>query len=168
MKNDFDDEIYVNLEVTNDLAKNGWLSRINNLVEDTKKFLNEEYKKYATDVIALDTGLLKSNATKKQKDLIDAKINSLMEHAYSKIDKPFKDWLASIDYKEDKEKKLSECKSMIVEIIKAESKRAALSLGDRAFVGIKFKLNNDVMYNNIAISLNKLTLKLINYEKGDL
>ena len=91
-----------------------------------------------------------------------------MEHAYSKIDKPFKDWLASIDYKEDKEKKLSECKSMIVEIIKAESKRAALSLGDSAFVGIKFKLNNDVMYNNIAISLNKLTLKLINYEKGDL
>lgn len=168
MKNDIDDEIYVNLEISYDLAKNGWLIRINNLVEDTKQFLNEEYKKYATDVVALDTGLLRSNATQKQKELIDIKINSLIGEVYFKIDKPFKDWLSSIDYKEDKEKKLYECKKKIVEIIKDESKRVALTHGDRAFVGIKYKLNNDVMYNNIAISFNKLTLKLINYEKGDL
>lgn len=168
MKNDIDDEIYISLEVSYDLAKNGWLSRINNLVENTKKFLNEEYKKYATDVVALDTGLLRSNATKKQKELIDARINSLIGEIYFKIDKPFKDWLSSIDYTEDKEKKLYNCKKMIVEIIKDESKRVALAHGDRAFVGIKFKLNNDVMYNNIAISFNKLILKLINYEKGDL
>lgn len=57
---------------------------------------------------------------------------------------------------------------MIVKIIKDESKRVALAHGDRAFVGIKFKLNNDVLYNNIAISFNKLALKLTNYEKGDL
>ena len=168
MKNDIDDEIYINLEISYDLAKNGWLMRINNLVEDTKQFLNEEYKKYATDVVALDTGLLRSNATQKQKELIDIKINSLIGEVYFKIDKPFKDWLSSIDYKEDKEKKLYECKKKIVEIIKDESKRVALTHGDRAFVGIKFKLNNDVMYNNIAISFNKLILKLINYEKGDL
>lgn len=67
MKNDIDDEIYVNLEISYDLAKNGWLRRINNLVEDTKKFLNEEYMKYTTDVVALDTGLLRSNATKIKK-----------------------------------------------------------------------------------------------------
>lgn len=168
MLNEINDELYIRLSVSEDLSSSGWVSRINNLVENTKKFLNEKYRDYATNVVGLDTGLLKSNATNEQKKLINLKADSLLEQIYSKIDKPFKDWLASIDYNEDKEKKLIECKKIIIDLIREEAKQAYLKLGDRAFLGINYRLNNDKEYTNIAMAYNKLAIELTKYEKGDL
>ena len=95
-------------------------------------------------------------------------VDSLLEQVYFKIDKPFKDWLASIDYNEDKEKKLIECKKIIIDIIREEAKQAYLKLGDRAFIGINYQSNKNKEYTNIAMTYNKLAIELIKYEKGDL
>lgn len=159
MLNEINDELYIRLSVSEDLASNGWISRINNIIESTKLFLEENYRNFATVIVMLCTG-----TDKPKKEDVD----SLLEQVYFKIDKPFKGWLASIDYNEDKEKKLIECKKIIIDIIREEAKQAYLKLGDRAFIGINYQSNKNKEYTNIAMAYNKLAIELTKYEKGDL
>lgn len=151
MINEMNDDIYLDFDVSRDISQNGWIVRIIEIIENTKKFINAKYGKFAENVIRLGKGV---SAPKQEM------VDSLLENVYFALNKPFKDWLASIVYKEDKEKKIKECKEIIKEVILNEARKTTQELGPRAYIGIKYKNKKDMKYTNIAIAFNQLVLDI--------
>ena len=151
MSNEMNDDIYIDFDVSRDISQNGWIVRINEIIEHTKAFINETYRGFAEHVIRLGKGI-----SSPEKEMVD----SLLENVYFALNNPFKDWLASIVYKEDKEKKIKECKEIIKEVILNEARKTTQELGPRAYIGIKYKNKKDMKYTNIAIAFNQLVLDI--------
>lgn len=151
MINEMNDDIYLDFDVSRDISQNGWIVRIIEIIENTKKFINAKYGKFAENVIRLGKGI-----SAPKQDMVD----SLLENVYFALNKPFKDWLASIVYEEDKEKKIKECKEIIKEVILNEAQKTTQELGTRAYIGIKYKNKKNMKYTNIAIAFNQLVLDI--------
>lgn len=154
MINEMNDDIYLDFDVSRDIVQNGWIVRIIEIIEHTKTFINDKYRKFAKNVIRLDKGI-----SAPQQEMVEP----LLENVYFALNKPFKDWLASIVYKEDKEKKIKECKEIIKEVILNEARKTTQELGPRAYIGIKFKNKENMQYTNIAIAFNQLVLDINKY-----
>lgn len=148
MTNEMYDDLNLNLDVSTDIEKNGWVLRINELIELTKSFIENKYLNYLKSAYKLSTG----NGDPKK-----ALINPSLEHLYSVIDKPFKNWLESIKFNDDKEDKIANWKQTFKNIVLDEASRISKSIGDRAYIGIK---DRSKKYINIALAFNQLVLDI--------
>lgn len=148
------DSLSINEYVITDLEKDGWVIRINDVVNETKGVIENCYKNFLKDVFEIRAG-------KNKKDFNDndkRKISEKVEELYFKIDTPFRKWIASIEYKDNKEEKITEWREKLKYIVEYEAKLVFQNGTSRDYMGIvedgKVK-NIATVYNNFIHFLYK-------------
>lgn len=149
------DEYYdfFNLElfVATDILNQGWVERINEIVEETKSFIDNKYKKFIKVFVRLE-----GVDDKNEQDRIDRYLETL----YYKIDKPFRDWLSSLKINDNKEEKLQKWLDILKNITLDEANALSKNLSNKFYIGIKDNINNKCYYKNIATALNDLMINI--------
>lgn len=144
------DEVYdfidLNFNVAMDLKDKGWVERINIVVDETKYVIGVIYKEFLKNIKEL------MNIESKKY------IDNLIELAYFNLNKPFKEWLGSISYDDDKEVKIKEWLDNLKKIIFKQAEELAENASNKEYRGKKF---NGSM-KNIASSFNSFAAKLNN------
>lgn len=137
------DEIYDDMAikemVLSDTYKNGWVPRINDEVELTKKVVSGIFGYFISDLMTVRND--KSKTFKNQK----------IEELYYKLNDPFKEWLASIEKNDDKNKKTREWRDELKSLVKNEAKAIIFEASSRDYRGIA----KDGKVMNIATCYNK-------------
>lgn len=101
------DQIYDTLRVNNfvfsDTDKEGWVERINEVVNTTKYVVDTIYGDFllSIKIVKIDVDNDKKRSKQNKKKSITIK-EHYVEQLYSLIDMPFRRWLANIDYKQSK------------------------------------------------------------------
>lgn len=143
--NEIVDTLDVGEFLVTDLEENGWVVRINNVVAQTKAVIEKSYKSFISDIAKI-RGL-------KEKQLDDFK-SSGIELMYFKIDKPFRDWLTEIDYKDNKDEKELIWKNKLKKLIIKQAETIMEQACSKDFTGII----EDSTAKNIVTAYNKLML----------
>ena len=137
------DEIYDDMAikemVLSDTYKNGWVPRINDEVELTKKVVSGIFGYFISDLMTVRND--------KSKDFKNQKVEEL----YYKLNDPFKEWLASIEKNDDKNKKTREWRDELKSLVKNEAKTIIFEASSRDYRGIE----KDGKVMNIATCYNK-------------
>ncbi len=144
------DEIIDSLSVDDllltDLEEDGWVIRVNDEIEKTKKLVEFTYKNYISDI--------------KQIRNISSKlfVSQKVEELYFKIDYPFRVWLSSIKPSDEKDEKLIEWDKTLKKLIIEDAEYLAFHGGPRDYMGVivddKVK-NIATAYNRFIYNLNK-------------
>lgn len=157
MKNEMFDELRINYEVSTDYSDEGWVGRINDVVEKTKGIINNDYKNFIEVILRL----------KKVEDKkINPELNDYLGSLYFNIDKPFKDWLSSIEYDESMDSKIDEWFKTFKNIVLEAVNHICASLSCNYYVIQEIKVDKKKQNKNIAIALNDLIDKLNGLNKG--
>lgn len=147
------DEIYDDMAikemVLSDTYKNGWVPRINDEVELTKKVVSGIFGYFISDLMTVRND--KSKTFKNQK----------IEELYYKLNDLFKEWLAGIEKNDDKNKKTREWKDELKSLVKNEAKTIIFEASSRDYRGIA----KDGKVMNIATCYNKF-IKILNKTIG--
>ncbi|MEX2784515.1 type I-E CRISPR-associated protein Cse1/CasA [Streptococcus sp. H49] len=118
------DYLSINELVLADLEEGGWVPRINDTVEETKKVISRTYKKYIDDIKEIRN--ISSNSFTSQK----------VEELYFKIDQPFRQWLASIQPNDEKDVKVMDWRKTLKNLVEDEAKTLLSDGGNRDYIGI--------------------------------
>ncbi|WP_019776148.1 type I-E CRISPR-associated protein Cse1/CasA [Streptococcus sobrinus] len=118
------DTLSINELVLADLEEGGWVPRINDTVEETKKVISKTYKKYINDIKEIRN--ISSNLFTSQK----------VEELYFKIDQPFRQWLASIQPNDEKDAKVMDWRKTLKNLVEDEAKTLLSDGGNRDYTGI--------------------------------
>lgn len=151
--NEVYDELDMNTMVLLDQSENGLMMRLYDEVEKTK-FIIE--KVYGGLIYKLE--LIRYGPHDGKKINSVKKINSEKEIVYGKIDEPFRQWLISLDVKDNMEEKIKEWRQVLQIIMTKEGKRIVEITGTRDFRGIetdKGIMNIPIAYNIYLAKLNK-------------
>ena len=151
MVDEYYDFFNLELYVATDQLEDGWIVRINDIIDKTESFIDGEYKKFIKDFVVLE-GVDINNKY--------SRVNSYLSLLYYKIDKPFRDWLLSIRIDDNKDEKTKEWIDQFKKIVINEIETLISSLSNKFFTGIEFKLNDKTYYKNIAPSLNELMMNI--------
>ena len=147
MINEIYDELNLNFDISLDCSEQGWVIRVRDVVEQTKEFINKDYKKFIDVVVELE-----GVDSKKRYD----RIKYYLEEIYYKIDKPFRDWLSSIRIGDNKDEKTKEWIERLKKIILNEVEAITNNLSNKFFTGVVVEEKNIKIYKNIATSINEL------------
>lgn len=148
------DDLKINEFVLNDFNDEGWIVRVNEMVEFTKKAINSNYKRFLVDIREIRLG--KRSEKDKKKLYEDKYVLQRVEDLYYKIDLPFREWLFSIKDSEEKDSKALEWKLILKEIILKQADEDISNPSFRDFLGIE----DDGEIKNIATVYNKFKLFL--------
>ena len=132
--------------VLTDLKENGWVIRINEVIEDTKKVIGFIYKKYIADIKEI------RNISS------DLFISQKVEEVYFTIDNPFRTWLSGIQPGDEKEKKIMEWKTILKELVQNQARAILYNAAPRDYMGIivgEDVKNIATAYNTFSYRLNK-------------
>lgn len=144
MINEVYDNFSSNIFVITDNDDDGWVERIDNTINLTKDVIDKTFKYFIKDI--------KKIRNIESKNFISNKLEEL----YFEIDKPFRDWLSGITYKDNKDKKIDKWKKILKKIIITKAKEEINNASPRDFTGI-VKENSVV---NIATVFNLFISKL--------
>ena len=140
------DSLFIGDFILTDLEKNGWVERINEVIEKTKSIVGFTYKKYISDIKEIRN--ISSDLFTSQK----------VEDLYFKIDAPFRKWIAEIRYEDEKEIKTKEWWSVLYKLTTWEAQSILQSGSLRDYTGIERegKIKNiATAYNTFVYFLNK-------------
>lgn len=151
MKNEIYDELIVNYEISNNSSDKLWISRIDDAIGKTKHFLEVNYFNFANEIIKIQ---------KSQNKKFKNETTIYLESMYYKIDQPFRDWLSSIEYSENKDKKIEEWFKIFKKIVMEEIEKICSELSDKYYIGVEFEINKKKQYRNIALILNNLITEI--------
>lgn len=141
------DELRIGDFLLVDTEENGWTQRVNDVVSETKEMIETIYRAFVVDLALIRN--MDSNASK---DFV----NREKESVYSLIDKPFRDWIASITQNASKEEKTKEWKDILKQTLKTQARALIQQGGARDYTGIIV----DDRVKNVAISYNIFLAKL--------
>lgn len=146
MINEFYDYFDLGLFIINDLQSDGWVARINDIVDKTKDVVGKIYCAFLNDIVKIRN--LKSNAF----------TSNHVESMYFKIDKPFRDWLININYDDNKDEKEQIWNKELKKLVIRQAKIIIEQASPKDFTGI---IENDSVknivtaYNNLMSNINK-------------
>lgn len=138
------DYLVINDFVLTDLKEDGWIVRLNEVIEETKKVIGFIYKKYIADIKEI------RNISS------DLFISQKVEEVYFAIDNPFRTWLAGIQPYDEKEKKIMEWKTILKELVQNQARKMFYNAAPRDYMGII--VGEDV--KNIATAYNIFSYRL--------
>ena len=141
------DSLYINEFVLTDLQENGWVVRINDVVDETKKVISTTYKRFVEDVREIRN--ISSNGFTTQK----------VEDLYFRVDKPFRNWLSSIQIDDEKDMKIREWKKILKRLVRSEADNLLKEGSSRDYIGIVNKEKGTV--KNIATAYETFNYWLI-------
>lgn len=158
IKSEMHDELYLNLNITKDNSKSDcWIVRINNIVDITKEFIENKYEEFVNGLVELQILNSKSGKDKKKKgEEKKNKKKKYMESIYYRIDKPFKSWMCSIKFDENKDEKEKQWLKIFKDIISDEIDEICCNLSNRFYIGREIEEKNKKRYVNIEILRNDL------------
>lgn len=158
IKSEMHDELYLNLNITKDNSKSDcWIVRINNIVDITKEFIENKYEEFVNGLVELQILNSKSGKDKKKKgEEKKNKKKKYMESIYYRIDKPFKSWMCSIKFDENKDEKEKQWLKIFKDIISDEIDEICCNLSNRFYIGREIEEKNKKRYVNIEILCNDL------------
>lgn len=133
------DSLSINELVLTDTTDEGWIIRINAIVEFTERVVNFTYKLYIQDIKAIRN--IASNS------FVDQRIEEL----YYKLDAPFRIWLANIEPADSKDGKIEEWKTTLKQLVIEQAKRDVQNATMRDYIGIERNGKRE----NIASAYNK-------------
>lgn len=148
------DELRINDLVLTDIQKTGWVPRINDVVEDTKKIIGFTFRIFITDIKEI------RNISSTQF------VNQKVEELYFAIDHSFRDWLSSIKPADSKDKKIFEWNRTLKNLALSHAKTILQQAGPQDYIGITV----DNQIKNIATAYNRFTYFLnqqIQFKEGD-
>ncbi|EEI86603.1 putative CRISPR system CASCADE complex protein CasA [Anaerococcus lactolyticus ATCC 51172] len=136
--NEIVDSIYIEANLVNDLEDKGWIFRINKVVDKTKYIVDKIFRSFVND-------------TKKIRNIESNEyVSRYSESLYYELDKPFRDWLISIDYSDNKDKKIDDWYKELKKISIKQAEKIVADSGPRDYTGI---IENDSV-RNIATAFN--------------
>ncbi|MCT7856279.1 MAG: type I-E CRISPR-associated protein Cse1/CasA, partial [Lactobacillus iners] len=144
--NEVEDKLDIGEFIVNDLQKNGWVDRINNIVDRTKDIIEKNYRAFLNDIAkirGIESGAFTSSS---------------IESMYFKIDKPFRDWLTNINYDDNKDEKEQIWNKELKNLVIRQAKIIIEQASPKDFTGI---IENDSVknivtaYNNLMSNINK-------------
>lgn len=146
--NEVIDDISIDKSILNDIKDDGWVYRINDIVEDTKEIIDKIYRGFINDI--------KKIRNIESKTFTDNIIGKL----YFEIDKPFRDWLSGIKYDDNKDDKSKEWKKTLKDIVILNAKTMLKNSTSRDITGIikKGSVKNSV--KNIFTAFNHFTKRM--------
>lgn len=146
MINEFYDYFDLGLFIVNDLQSDGWIARINDIVDKTKDVVEKIYRAFLNDIAkirGIESGAFTSSS---------------IESMYFKIDKPFRDWLTNINYDDNKDEKEQIWNKELKNLVIRQAKIIIEQASPKDFTGI---IENDSVknivtaYNNLMSNINK-------------
>ncbi|WP_311481286.1 type I-E CRISPR-associated protein Cse1/CasA [uncultured Anaerococcus sp.] len=136
--NEIVDSLYIEGEILNDLDKEGWVGRINQVVDKTKDVVDKIFRSFVNDI-------------KKIRNIESSDYASKYTEAlYFELDKPFRDWLASVGYEDSMDKKTDVWYKELKKITISQAEKILDDAGPRDFTGV---VENDSV-RNIATAFN--------------
>lgn len=142
--NEIMDSLCMEGAIINDLAEQGWVVRINNVIDRTKDVVDKTYRGFLNDV-------------KKIRNIESGEFTSKhIETMYFELDKPFRDWLAGIDYQDNKDEKIENWNETLKKLVISQAKKIVEEAGPRDFTGI---VENDSV-RNIATAFNSFMSRI--------
>lgn len=140
------DSLAIREEVLTDIDKEGWVPLIDSEVNLAKKVVGGIYGYFISDLMTVRND--KSKDFKKQK----------VEELYYKLNEPFKDWLASINKEDEKNKKIREWRVTLKSLVINEAREMVSQANTRDYRGIEKDgkiINIATIYNKFINILNK-------------
>ena len=157
IKSEMHDELYLNLNITKDNSKSDcWIVRINNIVDITKEFIENKYEEFVNGLVELQILNSKSGKDKKKKgEEKKNKKKKYMESIYYRIDKPFKSWMCSIKFDENKDEKEKQWLKIFKDIISDEIDEICCNLSNRFYIGreIEEKIRKDMLILKFCVMI---------------
>lgn len=144
--NEIIDGLYLEGAIINDLEDQGWLLRINDVIDTTKDVVDKTYRSFVNDIKSI-RNIEASDFT-----------SNYIEAMYYEIDKPFRDWLSFIDYENNKDEKAKAWYKDLKGLVINQAEKIIENAGSRDFTGIVEKdsvKNIATAYNNFIMRINQ-------------
>lgn len=144
--NEIIDGLYLEGAIINDLEDQGWLLRINDVIDTTKDVVDKTYRSFVNDIKSI-RNIEASDFT-----------SNYIEAMYYEIDKPFRDWLSFIDYENNKDEKAKAWYKDLKGLVINQAEKIIENAGPRDFTGIVEKdsvKNIATAYNNFIMRINQ-------------
>lgn len=149
LKYEIFDTLSINKFVLTDLQEKGWVTRINDVVEETKTVVSNTYRRFIDDIRKIRN--IRSDDFTNQK----------VEECYFKIDQPFRQWLSSIQYEDEKDQKVFEWRQILKKLVLREVTMLLQEDNPVDYIGrvidVADKKSKVGKYKNIAIVYDEFT-----------
>lgn len=136
--NEIVDRLYIESDIVNDNDKEGWVIRINEVIDKTKDVVDKIFRSFVNDIKKIRNIESNDYASK------------YTENLYYELDKPFRDWLASIDYEDSMDKKTDAWYKELKKITISQAEKIVANSSPRDYTGI---IEGDSL-RNIATAFN--------------
>ncbi|WP_311376693.1 type I-E CRISPR-associated protein Cse1/CasA [Anaerococcus lactolyticus] len=136
--NEIVDSLYIEANLLNDFDDEGLIFRINKVVDKTKYIVDKIFWSFVNDSKKIRN--IESNEY----------VSRYTESLYYELDKPFRDWLTSIDHEDSMDKKTDAWYKELKKITISQAEKIVAASGPRDFTGI---IENDSV-RNIATAFN--------------
>lgn len=148
--------------ILTDLDINQWTITVRDLVDQTKSIIGFRYRNFLNDLATI------------RNDKTSDFANKNIEKIYFLVDRPFRDWLGTIKYDDDKDEKINEWRKTLYNIVRQEAKSVVKGASPRDYKGKEVErttkggkkeelLNVAIAYNrfdyNVKDDLNLLEIK---------
>lgn len=145
-------EVYDRLDMgeflLTDIQEDGWMGRINGIVDETKYVVDKIYGQFLINI-------------KEIRKLKDYKfVNSHKEKLYMLIDEPFRDFIASIEKGDSKDDKEAQWRKTLKRLTLEEADQIIMQASDRDYKGIDKSESDNKEPMNIVIAYNIFTSRL--------
>lgn len=142
------DKLSINDLILKDVEENGWIPRINDAVEETKKVVESTYRKFLLgikEIRNIDSNLF-----------VDEEVGNL----YFQIDQPFNRWLSDLRPDDSKDERIFEWRSTLKAMVLRQAQQLVKNAGPRDYTGIIDKSTGTVkniatIYNSFIYFLNQ-------------
>lgn len=146
------DELNTKQFILTDIDKNSWTPSINSTIEQTKRVIGFWYKNFLMDLALI------------RNDKSSSFVSKNLEQAYFIVDRPFRDWLASLKFEDDKDYKIFEWRKILKDLIIKEAEEILEAASPRDYRGREVKINNkggeEKELLNVAIAYNRFEYRV--------
>jgi len=140
------DQLSINDLILTDVKESGWVPRISDTIEETKKMVETIFRRLLLDMKEIRN--IESNLF----------VNEEVEKLYFQIDRPFNQWLSELRPKDSKDGRIFEWRTMLKKIVLHQAEQLVKNAGPRDYTGIvvneKIK-NIATVYNSFLYFLNQ-------------
>lgn len=136
--NEIVDSLYIEANLLNDFDDEGWIFRINKVVDKNRYIVDKIFRSFVNDSKKIRNIESNDYASK------------YTESLYYELDKPFRDWLANIDHGDSMDEKTDAWYKELKKITISQAEKIVADSGPRDFTGI---IENDSV-RNIATAFN--------------
>lgn len=142
--NEVSDGLNIKESILNDLGEQGWIVRINNIIDHSKEIIEKTFRSFLNDIRKI-----------RNVESSDFTVNNI-EYMYYEVDKPFRDWLSAIEYNDDKDKLEQAWNDQLKKMVINQAIKIVEDSGPRDFSGIT---ENDSI-KNIATAFNSFMSRI--------